>query len=119
MSDRTLRELERRWKKTGGASDEAAYLLELLHVGELGPEQLELAVSFRHEAARLALGDSAPKEPEHSDLNVWAMEQFRSFPGTSALPRQWRVQLWLCQFGLMLIPTTIDLRVQLRWPVIF
>ncbi|MDC3378941.1 hypothetical protein OAX78_01500 [Planctomycetota bacterium] len=34
MSDQRLREFERRWKETGAANDEVAYLLELIRRGE-------------------------------------------------------------------------------------
>src|SRR5687768_1848904 len=55
MSDTKLRDLERRWKETGTAADEAAYLLERVRVGDLTEERLRVAASCGHEAARVAV----------------------------------------------------------------
>lgn len=41
MPDERLRKLERRWKETGSAQDEAAYLLERVRAGEISPLGLE------------------------------------------------------------------------------
>lgn len=56
MSDARLRELERRWKETGTADDEAAYLLERVRSGELTLDRVRIAAQCGSEAARLALG---------------------------------------------------------------
>ena len=40
MTDTKLRELERRWKESNAAEDEAAYLLERVRVGDLEQEKL-------------------------------------------------------------------------------
>jgi hypothetical protein len=60
MSDTKLRALERRWKETGTAADEATYLLERVRVGDLTQERLELAAYCGHAAARRAAGSTAP-----------------------------------------------------------
>jgi hypothetical protein len=44
MSDEQLRALERRWKETGAAQDEAALLLERVRVGDLEQARLESAL---------------------------------------------------------------------------
>ncbi|MEZ6188833.1 MAG: hypothetical protein R3F62_27995 [Planctomycetota bacterium] len=64
MADRTLRELERRWKETGSVEDEAVLLLERVHVGDLAARRLEVAAAVGHPAARVALTDRrAPRTP--------------------------------------------------------
>ena len=56
MSDERLRELERRWKLTASAEDEAAYLLERLRTADLKRTTLELVSLLGHPAAALGLG---------------------------------------------------------------
>lgn len=63
MSDEKLRELERRWRETGAAQDEAALLRERVRVGVLPRRQLELAAYLGHPAAQEALGPSVFSEP--------------------------------------------------------
>lgn len=60
MSDEQRRELERRWKETGDAADEAALLGERLRVGGLTTDRLSIAAALGHEAARQVLGSEAP-----------------------------------------------------------
>lgn len=67
MSDATLRELERLWKKTGSVDAEARCLVEQVRTGKLAAEHLATAAYCRHPAAQLAVGDDArpsPDEPE-------------------------------------------------------
>lgn len=71
MSDDRLRELERRWKETGGDEQYAAYLLERVRAGELPRRNIELAAVCGSSAARTALGREAPEIPEA--LDEWAM----------------------------------------------
>lgn len=59
MGDERLRLLERRWRETGAAADEAAWLVERRRAGELPAERLELAAFLEHEAALLAHGPAA------------------------------------------------------------
>lgn len=54
MSDGRLRRLERAWKETGSARDEATYLSERVRASDLSPEGLRLAACLGHEAARYA-----------------------------------------------------------------
>jgi hypothetical protein len=55
VSDKRLRELERRWKETGTVEDEATYLQERVRAGELTQEELDLAAYSGNPAAlRLA-----------------------------------------------------------------
>ena len=79
MTDTKLRELERRWKESNAAEDEAAYLLERVRVGDLEKEKLELAAYCGHEGARLALGDEAlptaltcEEDPSSDSIRSWA-----------------------------------------------
>lgn len=51
MSDARVRELERRFERTGSPGDEAAWLGALLQVGDLPRERVELAALLGHEAA--------------------------------------------------------------------
>ncbi|HZV00947.1 MAG TPA: hypothetical protein VFF73_29800 [Planctomycetota bacterium] len=55
MSDEKLRRLERRWRETGSAADEAAWLRERARTGDLEPERLHLAAYLGHEPARVAV----------------------------------------------------------------
>lgn len=56
MSDRRLRELERRWKESQSVEDEGNYLRERVRVGDLTEQQLALAAHWGHEGASRALG---------------------------------------------------------------
>lgn len=67
MSDPTLRELARRWRQTGAAPDEAAYLLARVRVGDLTEAALALAARLGHSAARLAT-DPDPTLESRLDL---------------------------------------------------
>ena len=62
MSDERLRELERRFKESGRADDEAAWLAELLRTGGLARETLIACAILQHEAARTALGGEDSEE---------------------------------------------------------
>lgn len=57
MADAHIRELERRWRETSSAGDEAAWLLARLRVGELDHARLALLARVGGEGARLALAD--------------------------------------------------------------
>jgi hypothetical protein len=81
MSDRKLRDLERRWKETGTVEDEAAYLLERVRVGDLTQERLELAAYCGHEGARRVI----PAVPEFPLLFV--LEAVERIGGRAALVR--------------------------------
>lgn len=54
MSDERLRELERRWKETGAAEDETAFLLERVRTGDLAAERVALAAGLGHRASEAA-----------------------------------------------------------------
>lgn len=60
MTDRRLRELERRWQETGNVQDEAAYLVERVRAGDLRRERLELAARWGHAGARQAVESGDP-----------------------------------------------------------
>lgn len=63
MTDGRIRALERRAARTGGADDEAAWLLARLRAGDLAPARVHLLVHLGYPAARLATGapvDDAP-----------------------------------------------------------
>lgn len=53
MSDQRLRELERRWRDTGTAEDEAAYLLERMRTGRLDVRRVGAAAALGHVGAAL------------------------------------------------------------------
>ncbi|MCA9630804.1 MAG: hypothetical protein KC766_24210 [Myxococcales bacterium] len=61
MTDSQLRELERRFRASGSAEDEAAWLRARVQAGELERSSLELAAYLGSEAAREFLGPSAPR----------------------------------------------------------
>lgn len=58
--DARLRELERRWQRSGDVEDEARFLGERLRRGDLAVERVELAAFVNHGPARTVLGDAAP-----------------------------------------------------------
>lgn len=66
MSEERLRELERRWRQSGAASDQAALLAERVRAGLLPAARLRLAAALGQPAARLALGGDAPALLEQS-----------------------------------------------------
>jgi hypothetical protein len=74
VSDARLRELERRWKESGTARDEAAYLAEQLRVGQVDRDSVWRAACFGDEAARLALGDEAAGA--RLDWEIWYTDTF-------------------------------------------
>jgi len=55
MSDKCLRDRERRWKTTGTVENEVTYLLERFRSGELDEERLELAACLGHVPSRQVL----------------------------------------------------------------
>ena len=74
VSDAKLRELERRWKESGTARDEAAYLAERLRVGQVDRDGLWRAACFGDEAARLALGEEGAGA--QLDWEIWYTDTF-------------------------------------------
>jgi len=56
VSDEDLRQAERRWRATGTAEDEAAYLSERVRAGRLSERLLARAAGIGHPAARIARG---------------------------------------------------------------
>lgn len=56
MSDGLLRELEARWRRSGAAADEAAWLQARVRAGLLSPARLWFAGSLGHAPAAQALG---------------------------------------------------------------
>lgn len=71
MSDARLRQLEQRWKETGSAEDEAAYLVERLRHGQIEKSRLQLLAYCGDEAARLALGPEAPEAS--AEFKEWSV----------------------------------------------
>ncbi len=69
MSDRKLRELERRWRETGSALDETAYLVECARSGdEHSLHLLETAAFGGSDVARAALGRTPTSAPGFDSL---------------------------------------------------
>ncbi len=62
MSDALLRELERRWVRSGSAQDGEAFLRAALRAGRLAPERLALAAHLGDPSAR-ALAPEATSPP--------------------------------------------------------
>lgn len=66
--DSRLRELKRRWRKTGVVSDEAVYLAERIRVGELPRSRVRAAAILGHPAALLVVNH--PKQPKRSFVHA-------------------------------------------------
>jgi hypothetical protein len=67
MSDRRLRELERRFRDTGSLEDEAAWLAERVRTRELRASRLHLCALLAHEASRLALSEEQERATDFAD----------------------------------------------------
>lgn len=91
MSDAKLRELERRWRESGAADDEAAYLLERVRVGELPRDRLDLAAHCGYTAAQMASGYARPSaaidDAESSERSIYEWTQGLVQFGKAALVR--------------------------------
>lgn len=70
--DDTLRELERRWRETATAEDEAAYLSALVRSGGLSLAGIQLAAHCRHAAAMRMLASDEGLEVSPADAESWA-----------------------------------------------
>lgn len=75
MSDARLREAERRWRESGAAEDEAAWLRERVRAGELGDDRLRLAAYVGHRPSVLALG-AVPPAPAYVQAWVYGLERW-------------------------------------------
>ncbi|MCA8925414.1 MAG: hypothetical protein KDD82_26630 [Planctomycetes bacterium] len=69
MPDSRLQQLQRSWRASDAAEDEAAYLRQRVRVGELALERLQLAANCGHTGARLTVG-GAPHADE-PELGRW------------------------------------------------
>lgn len=76
MSDSTLRDLLRRWQRSGSITDEAAYRRERVRAGELAGPRLDLAAHCGHPAARQVIGGGWPAQlhPWVHGLRRWGPE---------------------------------------------
>lgn len=72
MADARLRDLERRWRASGSAQDEAAWLAARVQAGDLPAERLSLAALLGHEAALLAGGTPLPDPFAGRDQAAWS-----------------------------------------------
>lgn len=63
MSDVDLRILEQRWRSTGAASDQAAWLVERVRRGDLSRSDANLAAYLAHQGAVRAFPESAKSVP--------------------------------------------------------
>lgn len=73
MSDDRLRELERRSAESGSVEDEAAYLSELVRLGMVSHDELELSAYVGHLAARRVLGVGPWRDIKSNDeWREWA-----------------------------------------------
>lgn len=75
MSDERLRQLERRWKETGSAEDEAVFLLARVRAGELTRERLELAAFCGSPGALRAAPQVVEKPSEDLGRLLEAVEE--------------------------------------------
>ena len=71
VADFNLRELERRFRASGGVEDEAAWLRARVQAGELSQDRLELAALCGHPGALAALGGET--------LEPWSRDSAPSF----------------------------------------
>lgn len=84
--DASLQALERRWRQTGAAEDEARWLLARLRAGDLPRERLVFAADLGHEGACVALNRPVDRAE--------AVERLRGGdPSQAALGRLGRVGL--------------------------
>jgi hypothetical protein len=68
VADERLRELERTWRATGAAADEAAWLVALARSGPEARARVELSAHVGHAPAREALGLEDAASLGHSDV---------------------------------------------------
>lgn len=83
MTDRRLRQLERRFRETGALEDEAAWLAARVQAGEVSPDRLALASDLKYAAARVAQNR---RPADYVDLKLWPRE-LHSRWGTEVLVR--------------------------------
>jgi hypothetical protein len=74
MSDRSLRELERRWKATAAAADEAEFVRERIRTLRIGSTQLEVAAHCGSRGVLEALGQRSNGE---GDMTAWVLSMHR------------------------------------------
>lgn len=73
MSDSNLRDLERRFRASGSAEDEAAWLRARVQAGQLEERKLELAAYLGYGAARIATGEESDGVGASTDLQGWVL----------------------------------------------
>lgn len=103
MGDERRRELERRFRATGAAEDEAPLLRERLRLGELSAARLELAAYLGHHAATLACSAEGLPLPTIMDLSL------ARFPPEERAHWQRTLQEVIDDPGRALIPGLADL----------
>lgn len=114
MSDTKLREAERRWRETGAAEDEGAYLVERVRAGELKRQRLMLAAYCGYRGARLALGDASPNVP--ADVKAWTAGVDPEVQGVATLAVGRLAQLLAMKTGKASMgPRTSTLRQAVDW----
>lgn len=77
MTDNRLTDLEKRWKDSGSAADEAALIKERARIGDLAFQHLELAAYLNHPPAQTALAEpvlDCPLDEWISGLELWGLE---------------------------------------------
>lgn len=104
MSDHRLRELERRWKQSGEAEDEAAYLAARVRSGDVDRERLLLAAYLGHGAAERVLNllDDPVLRKAREDLYWVDMVRDRGRDPNNALhglnagreAERWNIERW-------------------------
>jgi len=100
--DSWLRELERRWQRSGALLDEVALLRGRVRAGELSPERLELAAFCGHAGAGAACS-SASQVPERDPQEALAALARWGKPAVvcvCVLAARTVLPLWMSQGGL-------------------
>jgi hypothetical protein len=113
VADDTLRALERRFRETGAASDEAAWLRERVRAGSLPADHLELVAYLGYEPARLA-GSSA-RPPTWDEAFAVQLERSQDPARATLLTRRRYPQVWLHAAGPPSRPVLTRIALAAAW----
>jgi hypothetical protein len=113
MADDSLRALERRFRETGAASEEAAWLRERVRAGSLAADHLELAAYLGHEPARLAGASARP--PTWDEAFAVQLERSRDPARATLLTRRRFPMVWLHAAGPPSRPVLTRIALAATW----
>lgn len=111
MRDERLRALERRWRETGTAQDEEAWLRERVRVGELGEERLGLrqALAQDHwsfpQQIMYAFSPCGPGSWQRAAIAIAARVAPRLL---NEHPEVWQPQSWLSRAESFVVGRTVE-----------